>query len=376
MDHIDHGFDAQAETDSGEGSGLTTQRLRAIASNHWKALGAAFIVGGAIGYGASFAFKPTYLSSTLFIPPQQQQGAAASALASLSALSGLVGGAGGKSSVEQYISMLQGVSVSDRVVKRFGLDKEYDTQFAEDARKRLAKRVTIVAGKKDGLITVQAEDEDPARAAAIANQYVEELRALTSRLAVTEAQQRRVFFERMLNETKQKLVNSQVALEASGFSSGALKTEPHAAADTYARLRAELTAAQVKLQVARGSYADASPQVVQQSDTVRALEDQVARLEATESAQGSSPDYIGKYREFKYQETLFDLFAKQYELARVDESREGALVQVVDEAQPAERKHFPSRKLFAAVGALAAALALGARFWRRLASQDLPPSAG
>ena len=42
------------------------------------------------------------------------------------------------------------------------------------------------------------------------------------------------------------------------------------------------------------------------------------------------PDYVSKYREFKYQETLFELFARQYELARVDESREGALIQVVD----------------------------------------------
>ena len=46
----------------------------------------------------------------------------------------------------------------------------------------------------------------------------------------------------------------------------------------------------------------------------------------------SGPDYLTKYREFKYQETLFELFARQYEIARVDESREGALIQVVDPA--------------------------------------------
>ncbi|HEY9024518.1 MAG TPA: lipopolysaccharide biosynthesis protein, partial [Burkholderiaceae bacterium] len=193
---------------------------------YWKPLIAAFVVCGCIGYGVSFAFAPRFQSSTLFIPPQQQQGAAASALASLSALSGLVGGSGVKNSADQYISMLQGVTVSDHIIQRFSLATVYDTKFKDDTRKILAKRVQISAGKKDGLIRVDVEDTDPKRAADMANDYVTELRDLTSRLAVTDAQQRRVFFERLLNDTKQRLVAAQVALEGSGFNAGALKAEP------------------------------------------------------------------------------------------------------------------------------------------------------
>jgi uncharacterized protein involved in exopolysaccharide biosynthesis len=78
-----------------------------------------------------------------------------------------------------------------------------------------------------------------------------------------------------------------------------------------------------------------------------ALRSQLAKLEQAGDAAGG-PDYVGKYREFKYQETLFELFARQYELARVDESREGALIQVVDVAAPPEKKSKPKRAITAA----------------------------
>ena len=55
---------------------------------------------------------------------------------------------------------------------------------------------------------------------------------------------------------------------------------------------------------------------------------------------------------------MFELFAKQYELARVDESREGAVIQVLDAAQPPERKAKPKRALIAVMIAVPALLAL------------------
>jgi uncharacterized protein involved in exopolysaccharide biosynthesis len=183
---------------------------------------------------------------------------------------------------------------------------------------------------------------------------------------VTEAQQRRLFFERMLDETKTRLVAAQVGLEGSGYSAGALKAEPRAAAEGYAKLRADLTVAKVKLQVLRGSLADTSAEVMQQLATVKALANQVGELESGQVTGHGDADYVGKYREFKYQETLFELFAKQYELARVDESREGALIQVVDVATPPERKFAPQRSIFALVAAaLGFVLAAGLLLKRR-----------
>jgi uncharacterized protein involved in exopolysaccharide biosynthesis len=132
-----------------------------------------------------------------------------------------------------------------------------------------------------------------------------------------------------------------------------LKAEPKAAAEGYARLKAEATAAEVRLQTLRRSLADDTPEVQQQQATLGALRGQLARAEQATNSTGG-PDYIGKYREFKYQETLFELFARQYELARVDESREGALLQVVDSAVTPEKRTSPRRALTAVVTTLVA----------------------
>jgi tyrosine-protein kinase Etk/Wzc len=44
---------------------------------------------------------------------------------------------------------------------------------------------------------------------------------------------------------------------------------------------------------------------------------------------------------------------KQYEIARIDESREGAVIQVVDKALPPERKSKPKKAQIAVIAALA-----------------------
>jgi len=314
---------------------------------------------GLVALGVTYLIKPTFTAVTTFLPPQQNQSAAASVLASLGPLAGIAGAAAGsiRTPADQYVALMQSVTVSERIIDQFKLMEEYDETYRSDARKTLSKNVRASVGKKDGLITVEVDDKNPERAAAMANRYVEELRRMTSTLAITEAQQRRVFFEHQLQQTKDKLTAAQLALQASGFNQGAIKAEPKAAAEGYAKLRAEVTAAEVRLQTMRGNLADETPEVRQQQAALTALRGQLARLEQSTEGSGG-PDYVGKYREFKYQETLFELFARQYELARADESREGALIQVVDMAQPPEKKSKPIRTVVAIVATLATAMAL------------------
>lgn len=328
----------------------------------WKLMLAAPFVAGTLGVAGSYLITPVFSSTTTFLPPQQQQSSAASALASLGSLAGLAGGVAGiKSPAEQYVSLMQSVTVADRLVDKFNLLTVYDEKFRQDARKELTQRSQFSVGKKDGLISVTVEDASPQQAAAMANQYVEELRRMTQVLAVSEAQQRRVFFEKQLQEAKTRLTNAQTVLQDSGFNAGALKVEPKAAAESYAKLRAELTAAEIRLQTLRSNLAEGAPEVRQLTTTVQALRGRLAEQERSEAPPpaGSGPNYVSKYREFKYQETLFELMARQYELARVDESREGALIQVVDMAMPAEKKIKPKRSVIALASAFAGTLLLG-----------------
>lgn len=338
-----------------------TELLRPLLTN-WKLMLAGPLLAGGLGYAGSFLITPTFVATTTFLPPQQQQSAAASALASLGSLAGLAGGAAGiKSPGDQYVTLMQSVTVSDKILDRFKLIEAYEAKFRVDARKKLAERVQISLGKKDGIISVTAEDTDPQRAAQMANQYVVELRELNAKLALTEAQQRRAFFEKQWQEAKVKLTDAQVSLEQSGFNAGALKAEPKSAAEAYARTRAELSAAEIKLRALRTTLADSTPEVQSLSTTIQALRQRLADQELSSGQSNEKQaDYIGHYRNFKYQEALFELMSKQYELARLDEGREGALIQVVDVAEIAEKKHKPKRSMITLLSAIGTAMALAA----------------
>lgn len=313
---------------------------------------------GLLALGMTFAIAPTFTATTKFMPPQQQQSSAASMLAGLGALGGLAGAASGlKNPADQYVAFLKSRSVQDALVDRFKLMDRYETKFKADARKGLEANVQIASGK-DGLITIDASDKDPAFSAELANAHVEELGKLLNRLAVTEAQQRRMFFEKQLQSAKDNLIKAEQALKASGVNSSVLKANPIAAVEGLAKLKAALTAQEIKLASMRGYLSESAPDFKQALTELAALRAQQGRSEAAEPATEGDSDYISKFREFKYFETLFELFSKQYEMARVDESREGALIQVVDTALPPERKSKPKKALIAMVSTLAAGFAL------------------
>ena len=349
---------------------LTLSDVALILVMRWRLIVLGSLLIGVTVLGITFLMKPIFTARTSFLPPQQQQSSAASALASLGALSGLASAAGGiKSPADQYVSLMQSVTVADRIIDKFKLLEKFDTPYRLSARKNLEQSVRITAGKKDGLIAVEIDSDDAKLAADMANAYVEELRRFTGMLSLTEAQQRRAFFEAQVKQTQAALLSAQKDLQNSGFNAGAVKAEPKAAAEGYAKLRAELTAAEVRLQALRANLTDGAPEVRRQLELISALRGQVAKTEAPTLATTDS-DYIGRYRDYKYQETLFDLFSKQYELARVDESREGALIQVIDPAMPPERKSRPKRAVLAVTWTLVSAAGLSAWavlsvLWRR-----------
>jgi uncharacterized protein involved in exopolysaccharide biosynthesis len=330
-----------------EDMGMSLGEVLGILRQHLVLLSVGPIAAGALALGVTYLIPPTYTATTTFLPPQQGQSAAASALASLGPLASLAGGAAGlKSSGDQYVALMQSMTVSDRLIEQFKLMEVYDEKFRVDTRRALGQNVRIALGKKDGLITVEVDDHSPQRAADIANRYIEELRRVTSTLAVTEAQQRRVFFEQQLKQGRERLVQAQQALQSSGFNLSALKAEPKAAAEGYAKMKADITGAEIRLQALRGTLTDTSQEVRQQQVALSAMREQLAKVEAaTQVAAG--PDYVSRYRDFKYQEALFEVYARQFELARVDESREGALIQVVDPASIPERKSKPKRGIVA-----------------------------
>ena len=316
------------------------------------------LAAGLLALGICFVITPIFTATTKLLPPQQQQSSAASMLQSLGALGGLAGAAAGlKNPADQYVAFMKSRSLQDALIDRFKLMDRYEAKFRERARTSLDGNVVMTSGK-EGLITVDVSDKDPAFAAQLANAHVEELGRLMTRLAVTEAQQRRLFFEKQLGNAKDNLIKSELILKASGIDSNVLKTSS-AAVEGVARLKAGITAQEIKLASMRGYLTESAPDFKQAQTELAAMRSQLTRAQSSENATtGSDSDYITKFRNFKYDETLFELFAKQYEVARIDESREGAVIQVLDVAVPPELKSKPKKALIAMLTTLATGFAL------------------
>ncbi len=208
------------------------------------------------------------------------------------------------------------------------------------------------------MITVEVDDHSPLRAAQMANAFIEELRGLAGTMAMTEAQKRRAFFEQQLTQSRERLKKAQLALQKTGFNAGAVKSEPKAAVEAYARVKADLSAAEVKLGAMRSTLADNATEVRQLQATIGGLRAQLSRLETSDNASGAGADYIGALRDFKYEEALFEIFSRQYEMAKLDEAREGALYQVVDAATPPERRSKPKRSVITLIAAVLSGIAI------------------
>ena len=332
--------------------------LLQVITDNLRLLIAGPVLAGLAALGIGFLITPTFTATTTFLPPQQQQSAAAAMLQSLGALGGIAGAASGiKNPADQYVAFIQSASVENALIDRFELQKRYEQERRDLTQKELEKRTKVSSGK-DGLIRVSVEDDEPKFAAELANAYVEELGKLLSRLAVTEAQQRRAFFETKLKEAKESLTRAQQALAGTGVAEGVVRMNPEAAVGQVAALMARVAAKEVELGAMRNYLTPDSPDFKRAQSELSALRAQLSKAEQNSAAGSGKDDYVNKFRDFKYYETLFELMAKQYEIARIDEAREGAVIQVVDRAQPPEWKTKPKKAQIALITTLAAGVLL------------------
>ena len=308
----------------------------------------------------------SYEAQVSLLPPTGQSSSLASALlgqlgnlGSLGSLSAVAGGLGMKTPTDLYISFLKSRTVEDATIQRFGLMAEYHEKRLSDARKAFERHATVVAGQKDGLIRITIEDHDARRAAELANGYVEEFNKLSASLAVTEAARRRLFFEQQLQPAKEQLAVAEEAMRKTQQSTGVLQIDSQARAliESAAVLRAEVVAKQVQIQGMRSFATEDNPDVVLAKQQLAALQSQLEHVAGSQQDTGSDIvlskgrvtgaglEYLRRYRDLKYCETVYELLTKELEIAKLDEAREGEVVQVVDSAVIPDKKSSPHRTL-------------------------------
>jgi tyrosine-protein kinase Etk/Wzc len=327
-------------------------------------------VGGfVLGILLVLMVAPTFTAKALILPPQQEQSSGNAFMGQFGALASMTGlGAslGIKNPVDLYIGMLQSQSVTDGIIKRFDFVRIYHPKRYSDLRVMVTKKAKFVAGK-DGMIAISVTDADPRMAASMANAYVDQLYQLNNRLAIGGASQRRLFYEQQLAQEKDKLADSEVALRKTEEATGVIMPsgQTESIIREVAQIQAEITAREVQLDALRTSSTEQNPDVVRLNSELTGLREQMRGLESGSSSTKHAPgdifistanvpqaglEYIRKERDVKYHQFLFDLLARQYESARIDEAKAAPVIQVVDSAQVPDRKSAPTRALWALVG--------------------------
>jgi capsule polysaccharide export protein KpsE/RkpR len=307
--------------------------------------------------GVTLLMPNIYTGRAVIMPPQQQQTTAAAMLGQLGVLTGVAPSALGiKNPNDLYVGMLKSRTIADALIERFKLKELYEEKTLVDTRKALAHATSVTTGR-DGLIVIEVDDKDPIRASEIANAYVEELEGLTGRLAVTEAAQRRLFFERQFSQAKSDLARAEQALRKTQEKTGIVQLDEQGKAmiEAVAHLRAQIAAREVELAAMRTYATEDNPEFRRVSQEISGLRLELSKMSrssggtdlfvATRKIPEAGLEYVRVFRDVKYAETIFELLAKQFELAKIDEARDAAIIQVVDKAIPADRKSKPRRLL-------------------------------
>lgn len=335
-----------------------------VLAKHKKLILGLPIVAAAIAFGISLLLPILYTGTTRILPPQQSQSGAAAMLAQLGALSGLAGSVAGPKSVNDlYVGMLKSRTVADNLVQRFDLNKLYAMEYQSDTLKMLEQRSTLSSGK-DGIITITVDDKDPKRAAELANAYAEELLKLTKVLAVTEASQRRLFFERQFEQARDNLTKAEAAAREALQKGGLVQVEGQGRAivEASARLRGQITVKEVQIGAMRTYATDRNPDLLLAQRELDSLRYELSRIEGDSGGRLDDPKAnnslgignLGLLRNAKYYETIYELLAKQFELAKIDEAKDSAVVQVLDPAIEPDRKSKPKRASIVLASAFAA----------------------
>ena len=324
------------------------------------ALGAAFVL-----FGLSFLIHDSYKATTIVMPPSQTS-STLSMLSAATANSSLPAGAlaafGMKTPTDLYVALMSTPAVEDAVIRHFDLQRLYKAKHLSEARKRFESKVQVKAEQKSGLISIAVTDLDPNRAAQIANGIVESFDDLSAHLAITDAARRRLFFEKQVAETKHDVTTAEENLSGTMKRTGIIEPQGDARAMIAyeAELHAQITAKKVELQSMKVYLSDENPQVQTAIRSLQSLETQADGLNrksqggdittSKDVATDASLAYLRDLRELRYNESLLELLLKNLEIAKLDEAREGNLVQVVSAATPPDMKYGPHRSIFLACG--------------------------
>jgi tyrosine-protein kinase Etk/Wzc len=338
------------------------------------------IVGGMLGAAILTAIvvivmPVTYTATTVILTPQNASG-------SILGLLGQFGGLGSLASLEPdglsktpsdtYLSVLNSRTVADALIQRFQLQRVYRQRTLVDTRKALARH-THIESTRGSAIHISVEDKDVGLATAIANSYVEQLYRVNQTLALTSGAQRRLFLEQQLASERGALSQAELAFQEVERKTGVIQLAGQAEITlrSIAQLRAAITVKEVQLELLRPTATEQNLELVRLESEIGALHEQLRKAESNNTETdddnyfvpaGKIPqaglEYLRRTRDLRYHEALFEMLAKQYETARIDEAKAPPLIQVIDKAVAPDKRSWPPRTLLVLLALLTSGILL------------------
>jgi uncharacterized protein involved in exopolysaccharide biosynthesis len=316
---------------------------------------------------ATLLMRDVYTASASVVPVQQAQSNPAAALIGQLDLGGF-GSALNNRTAELFARILQSRKVGEEVVGKFKLVVRYEAKTPAEALAVLAKKIEVDIDNKSGIVKLSVDDWNPAVSADMANYFVDRLKQATREITLSEATQRRVFYEQQLALARTRHRQTEADFKAYQTTTGVFGLDQQAGntLGLIAKLDAEITAKEIQLRILRTTMTDGNPQVQAVLENIKGLRGRMATLKNTKSDADSSlgqlsavsTEYSRLLRELKYQESVVDLLTKQYEMAKLDEAKNAPVVQVLDFAVAPEEHSKPKRKLIV-LGALFAGGLMG-----------------
>jgi capsule polysaccharide export protein KpsE/RkpR len=267
---------------------------------------------------------------------------------------------GGNSASDLYMGVLQSRSIADRLVKKFKLKELYRQEYLADTYEKLAELTNISVSSETGILTISVEDEDPQRAADMANTYVDALDHINRTFNTSEGHRKRVFLEKRITEAKEDLLKAEEDLRAFQEKHKVVSIEAQARAtiEGAGQLKGQLIAAQTELEVLKQFGTERQNEAVMLKTKISELKNQLAKIELGNPGKDEDYAYIpfkvlpslgmelGRLiRDATIQAEIFNLVTTQYEMAVIEEAKDLNTIQVLDSGVLPDKKSGPKRLL-------------------------------
>lgn len=335
----------------------------------WRAVAVGLVLATII----AFLLPKRFTSTARLMPPDQGSGSGAALLGALEGRSGLSLSSmaenvlGVKTNGELFVGILKSDTVQDDLIHKFDLQKVYGARYIEDCRTDLASHTEVSVDSKSGIISVGVVDHDPRRAAAMAQEYVNELNWVVTHLGTSSAHRERVFLDERLAEVKTDLESAEKQFSEFASQKGAIDipSQGRAMLASAAELQGQLIAAESELQGFRQIYTDNNARVKSLEARVDELRSALQKLGGANANEASSAGdlypslrqlpllgvtYADLLRRTKVEEAIFETLTQQDELAKVEEAKDTPSVKVLDSPEVPQKKSFPPRLVIMILG--------------------------